>query len=76
MVRHTVYTARYRLVQKGPERGHWEAEVVAEAEAPLITVEMVVRGVQRRAGEESEILRYSAKQIARALRMPWPTPSA
>ncbi len=75
MVRHTVYTARYRLVQKGPERGRWESEVVAEADAPLITVEMVVRGVQRRAGEESEILRYSAKQIARALRMPWPTPT-
>ena len=70
--RHTVYTARYRLVQKGPERGKWEADVVAEADAPLITVEMVVRGVQRRAGEESEILRYSAAQIARALRIEWP----
>jgi hypothetical protein len=74
--RHTVYTARYRLVQKGPERGKWEADVVAEADAPLITVEMVVRGVQRRAGEESEILRYSAKQIAKALRLEWPTPTA
>ena len=28
-IRHTVYTARYRLVQKGPERGKWEADVVA-----------------------------------------------
>lgn len=72
ILRHTVYTARYRLVQKGPERGKWESDVVAEADAPLVTVEMVVRGVQRRAGEESEILRYSAKQIAKALRMPWP----
>jgi hypothetical protein len=70
--RHTVYTARYRLVQKGPERGKWEADVVAEADAPLITVETVVRGVQRRAGEESEILRFSAKQIAHALRVEWP----
>jgi hypothetical protein len=70
--RHTVYTARYRLVQKGPERGKWEADVVAEADAPLITVETVVRGVQRRAGEESEILRYSARQIAKALHQPWP----
>ncbi len=74
IVRHTVYTARYRLVQKGPERGRWEADVVDEADAPLVTVEMVVRGVQRRAGEESEILRYSAKQIARALHLPWPHP--
>lgn len=69
-IRHTVYTARYRLVQKGPERGKWEADVVAEAEAPLITVDLVVRGVQRRAGEESEIVRYSAAQLARALRLP------
>ncbi len=74
MVRHTVYTARYRLVLKGPERGKWEADVVDEADAPLVTVEMVVRGVQRRAGEETEILRYSDRQIARALRMSWPQP--
>lgn len=70
VTRHTVYTARYRLVVKGPERGKWEASVVAEAEAPLITVETVVRGVQRRAGEESEIVRYNGAQIAKALRLP------
>ncbi len=69
IIRHTVFTARYRLVQKGPERGKWEADVVAEAEAPLITVETVVRGVQRRAGEDSETTRFSGAQIARALRM-------
>jgi hypothetical protein len=69
IVRHTVFTARYRLVQKGPERGKWEADVVAEAEAPLITVETVVRGVQRRAGEESDTTRFTAPQIARALRL-------
>lgn len=76
IVRHTVYTARYRLVLKGPDRGKWEADVVDEADAPLITVETVVRGVQRRAGEETEILRYSDRQIARALRMEWPRPVA
>lgn len=76
IVRHTVYTARYRLVLKGPERGRWESDVVAEADAPLLTVETVVRGVQRRAGEETEILLYSDRQIARALRMPWPSPDA
>ena len=72
IIRHTVYTARYRLVQKGPERGKWEADVVAEAEAPLITVETVVRGVQRRAGEESDTTRFTAAQIARALRIALP----
>jgi hypothetical protein len=71
--RHTVFTARYRYIIKGPERGKWESSVKAEAEAPLITVETVVRGVQRRAGEESEIVRYSGEQIARALRIPFPT---
>jgi len=70
--RHTVYTARYRYIIKGPERGKWESSVKAEADAPLITVETVVRGVQRRAGEESEIVRYSGAQIARALRITLP----
>ena len=65
--RHTVYTARYRYVIKGPERGKWEADIKAEADAPLVTVETVVRGVQRRAGEDSEIVRYSSAQIARVL---------
>ena len=70
--RHEVHTARYRLVIKGPERGKWEEDLVAEADAPLITVETVVRGVQRRAGESTETIRYSAAQVARALRLPFP----
>ncbi len=49
--RHVVYTARYRWTRKGPERGKWECEVVAEADAPLVTVEAVVRGVQQRAND-------------------------
>ncbi len=69
VLRHTVYTARYRYVIKGPERGKWEANVKAEADAPLITVETVVRGVQRRAGEDSEIVRFTQAQIAKALRV-------
>jgi hypothetical protein len=52
--RYTVYSAKYRLVLKGPERGAWECAVVAEADAPLVTVEMVVRGVQRRSGDADE----------------------
>lgn len=70
--RHEVHTARYRLVIKGPERGRWEEDLVAEADAPLITVETVVRGVQRRAGEATQTIRYSAAQVARALRLPFP----
>jgi hypothetical protein len=50
--RHVVFSARYRWTRKGPDRGKWESEVVAEADAPLVTVEAVVRGVQERANEE------------------------
>jgi hypothetical protein len=32
--------------------------------------------VQRRAGEESEIIRYSAAQIAKILRVPYPAERA
>lgn len=70
--RHTVYTARYRAVVKGPERGKWDVEVVAEAEAPLITVDAVVRGVQRRAGDDAEPLRYDAPSLRHILRLPDP----
>ncbi len=49
--RHVVYSARYRWTRKGPERGKWESEVVAEADAPLVTVEAVVQGVMKRSPE-------------------------
>jgi hypothetical protein len=49
--RYTVFTARYRHVLKGPDRGKWDVSVVAEADAPLETLGAVVRGVQRRAGD-------------------------
>ena len=43
-----VYSARYRLTLKGPDRGKWETNMIAEADAPLASVDAVVRGVQRR----------------------------
>jgi hypothetical protein len=52
--RHTVYSASYRHTLKGPERGKWEVEVKAEADAPLVTVDAVVQGVMKRAGEPFE----------------------
>jgi hypothetical protein len=52
--RYTVYAAKYRLTLKGVERGKWECSVVAEADAPLVTVETVVRGVMRRSGDADE----------------------
>lgn len=50
--RHVIYTARYRWTRKGPERGKWDSEVVAEADAPLVTVEVVVQGVQKRYNDD------------------------
>ena len=58
-----VYTARYRLVQKGPDRGKWETSIVAEADAPLVTVEAVVRGVQRRAGDVDDPTRMEGDEV-------------
>jgi hypothetical protein len=60
--RYTVYTARYKLALKGLDRGKWECGVVAEADAPLVTVESVVRGVQRRSGDPEPAERMSGDE--------------
>lgn len=73
--RHIVYSARYRLLLKGPERGRWEATVTAEADAPIATVEAVVRGVLRRAGENEEPERLTGETFRQALvAEPWTAP--
>ena len=61
--RHTVYSASYRNTLKGPDRGKWEVEVTAEADAPLLTVDAVVQGVMKRAGEQFEPERLSAHEF-------------
>ncbi len=61
--RHVVYSARYRWTRKGPERGKWECEVVAEADAPLLTVEAVVQGVKQRASEPLEVERIDGETV-------------
>jgi hypothetical protein len=50
--RHVVYSASYRSTVKGTDRGKWNVEVIAEADAPLITIEEVVRGVVQRSGDQ------------------------
>lgn len=60
--RYTVYSARYKLVLKGPDRGKWESTIIAEADAPLVTVESVVRGVQRRSGDAEDPERMSGDE--------------
>lgn len=61
--RPTIYTARYRLTLKGPDRGKWETHLVAEADAPLVTVDAVVRGVQRRAGDADDPTRMEGDDV-------------
>ena len=59
----TIYTARYRLTLKGPDRGKWEFALNAEADAPLLTVDKVVRGVQQRSGDAEDPLRLSREEF-------------
>lgn len=75
-LRYTIYSARYRLVLKGPDRGKWAVDLVALADAPLVTVETVVRGVQRRAGEVDEVGRWTGEELRVALRLPAEAPPA
>ncbi|MFI5233362.1 MAG: hypothetical protein ACHQSE_12710 [Gemmatimonadales bacterium] len=73
-VRLEVHTARYRLTRKGPERGKWEIEVKTQADAPLEAVEMVVRGVQDRAGEAIEPTRITGRELVALMSEPaWQT---
>lgn len=65
--RHVIYTARYRLTLKGPDRGKWETNVTAEADAPIITVDAVVRGVQRRSGDVDDPTRMNGEEVRAAL---------
>jgi hypothetical protein len=58
-----VYTARYTLTQKGPNRGKWDFAIKAEADAPLVTVDQVVRGVQRRSGDVEDPQRLSGEEF-------------
>jgi hypothetical protein len=61
--RHVVYMALYRHTLKGPDRGKWETNVVAEADAPLVTVDAVVRGVQRRAGDVDDPTKMEGDEV-------------
>ena len=59
-----VYTARYRLVLKGPERGKWEFAMQADADAPLLTVDKVVQGVQRRSGDAEDAIKLTGEEFS------------
>jgi hypothetical protein len=64
-----VYTAKYRLTLKGADRGKWDFDIHVEADAPLVTVDKVVRGVQRRSGDAEDPEKLSGDEF-RALLPP------
>ena len=68
--RHTVFTASYRHTLKGPDRGKWEVDVQAEADAPLVTLDQGVRGVMKRAGDPFEPERISASEFKTIVESP------
>lgn len=68
--RYTIHTARYRLTLKGVDRGKWDFDVVAEAEASLEALDKVVRGVLRRSGEGAEPDRLTTDAFREALEAP------
>lgn len=70
ITRFVVYSASYRLTLKGHDRGSWDAEVTAEADAPLRTIDDVVRGVQKRTGERGDAHRLTGDAFRSALTEP------
>jgi hypothetical protein len=71
--RYTIHTARYRLQLKGVDRGKWDFDVVAEADASLEALDKVVRGVLRRSGEGAEPDRLTTEAFREALEAPLAT---
>lgn len=65
-----ILTARYKLTVRGPDRGRWDMDVVHEADAPLVTLDRVIKGVVRRSGLEAEPQTYSARSLREALDAP------
>ena len=72
----SIHTAHFQLTVKGPDRGKWEFAMVHDADAPIETVESVVRGVARRAGEDAEPELLSGDDFQRAIVEPWWTATA
>jgi hypothetical protein len=66
----SILIARYRLCIKGPDRGKWEFELMHDADAPLHTVERVVRGVVHRHGEGGDPELLSPAEFQRTLGEP------
>jgi hypothetical protein len=72
--RYVVHTASYRWTRKGPDRGKWEVDVIAQADAPLPMVDIVVRGVNERSGDAIESQRLTHEELEAIVSEPsWQT---
>ena len=67
----SIHTAHFRHTVKGPDRGKWEFSMVHDADAPIETVESVVRGVARRVGEDGAPELLTGDDFQRAMTEPW-----
>lgn len=69
-----ILCARYKLIVKGPDRGRWELEIVHQADAPLDTLDSVIKGVVRRSGDDAVPERFSRQSLRDLLDAPaWAT---
>lgn len=69
-----ILCARYKLIVKGPDRGRWDIEIVHQADAPLDTLDSVIKGVVRRSGDDAVPERFSRQSLRDLLDAPaWAT---
>lgn len=69
-----ILCARYKLIVKGPDRGRWDLEIVHQADAPLDTLDSVIKGVVRRSGDDAVPERFSRQSLRDLLDAPaWAT---
>jgi hypothetical protein len=69
-----ILCARYKLIVKGPDRGKWDMEIVHQADAPLGTLDHVIKGVVRRSGDDAVPERFTRQSLRDLLDAPaWAT---
>lgn len=69
-----ILCARYKLIIKGPDRGKWDMEIVHQADAPLDTLDHVIKGVVRRSGDDAVPERHTRQSLRDLLDAPaWAT---
>lgn len=69
-----ILCARYKLIVKGPDRGKWDMEIVHQADAPIDTLDHVIKGVVRRSGDDAVPERFTRQSLRDLLDAPaWAT---